>query len=185
MAGRALSAARGFKGRPLEILRRFDLALRTCSQLCPLQFSRPALPASHARGRQGGRGAFALHRRWEGRGGCLCRGPGGIQRPSRIPQGSRQQERHLWAILASTAIVITISNYAELYAFGAYYRHQRGVLFLFSTCRLACCLHFNSRCCKIIRAAADNTGGDLLPHAVCHGHSTFPAPPLRTGVFDG
>lgn len=56
-----------------------------------------------------------------------------------LPESHRDasSKRHLWAILASTAIVITISNYAELYAFGAYYRHQRGVLFLFSTCSLA------------------------------------------------
>lgn len=63
-------------------------------------------------------------------------GHGGIQHP---PKSHREtsSKRHLWAILASTAIVITISNYAELYAFGAYYRHQQGVLLLFPTCSLA------------------------------------------------
>lgn len=61
---------------------------------------------------------------------------GGVRR---LPKSHRDvsSKRHLWAILASTARVITISNYAEICAFGAYYSHQRGVLFLFSPCSLA------------------------------------------------
>lgn len=50
---------------------------------------------------------------------CSC----GIQPPP-IPCRGPRGKRHLWAILASTARVITISNFAELYAFGAYYKHQ-------------------------------------------------------------